>query len=130
LRQADAARSHYEEAVAIHRAEGDAVKLAHAVRHLADVHREQGRAGLAESCYDEALDLYGGDARTTPLELANAIRGLALVKDGAGEAEQASALWERAKDLYAAAEVQAGVAESSRRLAALAAAPDAPTNIA
>jgi tetratricopeptide (TPR) repeat protein len=107
---------HYEEAVAIYRAEGDPLRLAHAVRHLGDIHRNEGRADLAEPCYHEALDLYRSHERTPPLELANAIRGLALLKEHTGEAEQARSLWEEARDLYQTVNVKEGVDESSRRL--------------
>ena len=111
----------YEEAVVICRAEGDRLMLAHTVRHVGDIHREAGRAELAEPCYREALEIYRRNARTEALDLANAIRPLALLKDDAGEVEEAIRLWAEARDLYAAAEVEAGVSESSRRVDRLAA---------
>jgi tetratricopeptide (TPR) repeat protein len=120
LHRGQAALQHYEEAVALYRAEGDVLKLAHTVRHVGDIHRETGRSELAEPCYREALDLYRGHAGTSPLDLANTIRGLAILKSDAGEADAARALWEEARDLYAAVNVEAGVAESTRRLALLA----------
>lgn len=112
-----AARQHYEEAVAIYPTQGDPLKLAHTVRHVADILQDQGELDLAEPCYDEALKIYRADQRTPPLDLANAIRGLAILKHG--EAEQAKLLWTEARDLYASAGVQAGAAESSRRLGLL-----------
>jgi hypothetical protein len=42
------------------------------------------------------------------------------LKFDAGEAATARALWEEARDLYAAVKVEAGVAESKRRLGLLA----------
>jgi tetratricopeptide (TPR) repeat protein len=111
-----AALALYEEAVVICRAEGDHPQLAHTVRHVGDIHREAGRAGLAEPCYLEALEIYRSNARTEPLDLANAIRPLAILKDDAGEVEEAIRLWVEARDLYAAAEVEAGINESSRRV--------------
>ncbi|MGA9417350.1 MAG: hypothetical protein WBV60_21855, partial [Terriglobales bacterium] len=89
---------------------------AHTVRHVADIRREAARLDLAESCYHEALHLYRNHAATPPLDLANAIRGLAILKTDAGDAATAIALWEEARDLYAAVNVEAGVAESNRRL--------------
>jgi hypothetical protein len=74
---------------------------------------------LAEPCYHEALTIYRAHKETPPLDLANAIRGLALLKSNAGEVEEARALWAEARDLYAAVNVEAGVKESSRRLALL-----------
>ena len=121
LRCSDAAREHYEEAVAIYRSESNEMRLAHALRHLGDIHQEAGRRRLADTCYREALVLYRADERTHPLDLANAIRGLAILKDNIGDTEYAKTLWHEAKNLYQAAEVQEGVAESTRRLARLAA---------
>jgi tetratricopeptide (TPR) repeat protein len=117
--QGDAARPLYEEAVAIYREEGGALELAHAIRHLGDVHRHEGHAKLAEDCYLEALALYRNQQGTPPLDLANAIRPLAILKDDAGEVEEAKRLWEEARGLYAGVNVEAGVAESSARLARL-----------
>jgi hypothetical protein len=95
------------------------LRLAHTVRHVADIRREAGRPDLSESCYHEALNLYRNHAMTPPLDLANAIRGLAILKTDAGDTATARALWEEARDFYAAVNVEAGVAESSRRLALL-----------
>ena len=78
------------------------LRLAHTVRHVADIRREAGRPELSESCYHEALNLYRNHAMTPPLDLANAIRGLAILKTDAGDAAKARALWEEARDLYAA----------------------------
>jgi tetratricopeptide (TPR) repeat protein len=119
LHEIDAARGHYEEAVAIYREEGDALKLAHTIRHLGDILRHEEQRELAESCYREALDLYRAHAQTPPLDLANAIRGWAILKGDAGEVREARLLWEEARGLYSAVKVEAGVAESSRRLALL-----------
>jgi tetratricopeptide (TPR) repeat protein len=119
LHEIVAVREHYEEAVAIYRAEGDVLKLAHTVRHLGDIHRHEGHRGLAEPCYREALNLYRGDEHTPPLDLANTLRGFAILQDDVGEVEDARLLWTEARDLYSAVNVEAGVAESSRRLAIL-----------
>jgi tetratricopeptide (TPR) repeat protein len=111
----------YEEAVSICREEGDALLLAHTVRHLGDIHRDARRPGVAERCYVEAIAIYRSNEPTETLDLANAIRPLAMLKDEAGEVEEAKRLWAEARDFYAAADVQEGAAESSRRLARLAA---------
>ncbi|MGC2694715.1 MAG: tetratricopeptide repeat protein [Candidatus Angelobacter sp.] len=120
LGHADAALQHYGEAAAIYRNAADRLKLAHTIRHIGDIHRREGQPELAEPFYREALALYRADERTPPLDLANAIRGLAILKHAAAEIEEARALWEEARSLYTVANVKAGVAESSRRLALLA----------
>jgi tetratricopeptide (TPR) repeat protein len=120
LQNNSAARAHYEEAVAIYRTQDDALKLAHAIRHLGDIHRHEQHRELAESCYREALNLYRNHPQTPPLDLANALRGFGILQDDAGEVGEAKLLWTEARELYSACEVEAGVAESSRRLAVLA----------
>lgn len=120
LNQREAALKLYEEAAAIYRANGENLKLAHTVRHLGDIHREQGERVLADRRYREALELYRSDEETTPLELANTLRGFAILKGDMGEVENASALWHEARNLYAAANVEAGVTESSQQLTLLA----------
>ena len=116
----EAALQHYQEALALYRAEGDVLKIAHTVRHLGDVHRCEGRLTQAEQCYHEALNLYRNHPRTPLLDLANAIRPLAILKFDAGATDEARSLWEETRKLYTAVDVEAGVAESSRRLALLA----------
>ena len=120
LHRREVALQHYEEAVAIYRAEGDVLMLAHSIRHVADIHLDEGRAELAEPHYHEALNLYRSHEQTPPLDLANAIRGLAILTHDAGRTDEARLLWQEARDLYAVVNVEAGVAESSRRLALLA----------
>jgi tetratricopeptide (TPR) repeat protein len=115
----DAALQHYEEATAIYRQGSNPLRIAHTIRHVADIHQDEGRLGLAEPLYREALALYLSNQQTPPLDLANAIRGLALLTTSIGRSAEAKALWEEALSLYAAVGVDAGVAESSRRLALL-----------
>lgn len=116
----DAALQYYEEAAAIYRPAGDALKLAHTIRHIADIHRHAGRYELAEPGYVESLHLYRNLEKTPPLDLANALRGWALLKEATGKIKEARGLWQEARGLYADVHVQAGVAESSRRLDLLA----------
>jgi tetratricopeptide (TPR) repeat protein len=119
LGPSDAVRPLYEEAVSIYREEGSALDLAHTIRHLGDVYRHEGQAKLAEDCYLEALALYRNQETTPALDLANAIRPLAILRDDVGEVEEAQRLWEEARVLYARVNVEAGVQESSARLARL-----------
>jgi tetratricopeptide (TPR) repeat protein len=110
----------YLEAAALYRRHGDVQRIAHTIRHVADIYRQAGQAEAAEPHYREALTLYREDPRTSSLDLANTIRGLALLKSNASAQEDARRLWMEARDLYARADVQAGVVESSERLAVLA----------
>jgi tetratricopeptide (TPR) repeat protein len=102
----------YEEAVLVCREIGDLLLLAHTLRHLGDLHHDDGRDDLAEPLSAEALALYR-TSDAPPLDLANAFRSLAVIKDSAE-------LWEEAFHLYVATNVPPGVAESALRLAKLA----------
>lgn len=99
---------------------GDGLRLAHAVRHLADAYCYAGHTTLAEPCYEEALSIYRNRDDGKPLDVANALRGFAVLKDAAGDTEEAQRLWQDAHDLYASVDVPAGIAESAARLALLA----------
>ena len=119
LHHTDVALQHYEEVADIYRTVDIPLALAHAIRHVGDIHQEAGDLKLAEPCYFEALKIYRAHAETPPLDLANTIRGLALLKEALGERQEAKALWQEALDLYASVNVEDGVKESSRRLALL-----------
>lgn len=106
------ARKLYEQAAERYRSLDDPLALAHTIRHVADVYRQQGQRESAERCYDEALAIYRAHSESPPLDLANAIRGLALIRNQAP-------LWREARDLYAEVGVEAGVEECSRKLGTL-----------
>src|SRR5437870_8756217 len=80
-----AALALYEEAVALCRIEGDALMLAHTVRHVGDIHQEGGRDDLAESCYKEEFSFYGGVKKILRLDLAIPFLRFAFLKETAGE---------------------------------------------
>jgi tetratricopeptide (TPR) repeat protein len=120
LKNSHAALQYYREAVDILRSEPKQLRFAHAIRHLADILREDGSPKDAAVYYEEALKIYGEHAETPRLDLANALRGFALLKGGIGENEEAKSLWREARSLYQSVNVQAGVEESERRIAALA----------
>jgi tetratricopeptide (TPR) repeat protein len=119
LQHNDVALKLYQEAAAIYRTAGDPLALAHTVRHVGDILLVEGRHALAEPCYQEALTIYRGNEKTAPLDLANTIRGMAMLKQETRNVDEAKALWEEARTLYAQVNVEAGVAESSRRIAQL-----------
>lgn len=113
------ARKHYEDAVIICRTLNDELRLAHTIRHLGDILREQGELILSEPCYLEALEIYRNNEGTRLLDLANTVRGFALLKGENGETQEALALWLEAKELYARFKVHDGVTESDRYLSTL-----------
>ena len=108
------ARLCYEEAVGLFREVDEPLLLAHTIRHLGDVYLEQGRPDLAEPCYNEALGLYRSHEADSSLDLANAVRSLAVLRW-----EQTKMLWEEVRALYTSLTIEAGIQESTARLAAL-----------
>jgi tetratricopeptide (TPR) repeat protein len=112
----------YEEAVTIYRDrdQDQPLALAHTIRHVADILQDMGRGELADPAYREALAIYRAHPEASALDLANTIRGLAILSFDSGKNDEAKALWQEARELYGSANVQAGVNESSRRLALLA----------
>lgn len=114
--QADRAGGLLEEAVAAARETGDALRVAHAVRHLGQVRHRQRRWDQAKACYREALDLYEKGDDTSPLDHANALRPMALLLEDRGDADAAVDVWREAARLYRAAGVAAGVEECEARM--------------
>lgn len=112
----EAARSLYEEAVLLCRAEGHAVLLAHTLRHLGDVHRQTGRLDAAERCCDEALSIYRDETRRRPLAVADTIRSMALLREAQDAPGEAKGLWEEARSLYTDVGVQEGINECCAHL--------------
>lgn len=118
LGNAGAALACYAEAAAVQRALGDADRVAHNLRHMADIHADAGGYDAALPLYEEALAVYRAQTATTPLDLANALRGMAVAVEVLQGREAARALWGEARDLYRGESIEAGVRECERRLAA------------
>lgn len=106
----------YVEAVAVARECDDPLQLAHAVRHLGDVHRHAGSPEAAHACYDEALTLYRNADAPPTLDVANAVRPMAILQADLGNTGEALALWRKARDLYATVDIAEGVEEAERWL--------------
>jgi tetratricopeptide (TPR) repeat protein len=116
LKNNEAALLHYAEAAEIYRKLDKPQRVAHTVRHVADILRHEKRFQDAKRDYDEALSIYRSHPETKSLDLANAIRGLALTEGELGDVPAARRLWQEARTLYEAVSVQAGVDESDEQL--------------
>jgi tetratricopeptide (TPR) repeat protein len=119
LRELDSAEEHYRASAEIYRGLDMPLKTAHTLRHAADIQRERGTRNEPERLYAEALEIYRSHPETPPLDLGNAIRGYALLKEDTGDRVQALALWREVKDLYELVGIDAGIAESRRRIGLL-----------
>jgi tetratricopeptide (TPR) repeat protein len=109
----------YQSAATIYRERNEPLALAHTVRHVGDIQTERGDLAAAEPCFVEALSIYRSHPETKPLDLANAIRGYAVLKQNTGQKAESKLLWQEARELYRALNIEAGVAESTRRIDAL-----------
>ncbi len=105
-----------EQSVANYKKTGIPAKMAHSIRHLADLKRELGLAKEAVQNYRGAVEIYREQGDTSPGNLANALRGFALTLELVGEEEEAKAVWQEAKELYQACGLQAGVDEALQHI--------------
>lgn len=112
----EAERSYVEAANLCRRENVGELTTAHVIRHLGDVTCELGRFGMAQTHYEEALDLYREIEDVPPGMLANAIRPLARLYDRLDAHAEAIDCWREARDLYQRAHVKSGFEECTRRL--------------
>ena len=111
-----ASAHHYHNAVVLYRQLEQPERLAYALRHEAEVLREDGKSAEAEELFKEAETIYRGFGDKAALDLANTLRGLALVNEAEGRKDGARKFWREARELYAKCRVEAGVAECDRKL--------------
>ena len=106
---------HYERAAELARSAKDKHSLAHALRHISDIVREQGEVERALATSVEVVALYRAHGGSV-LELANALRVNALALQATGRPDAAMSLWVEVRRLYNDADVEAGVEECDRYL--------------
>jgi len=107
----------YSAAVEALRATDAPLRLAHTIRHVADIQTSMGHLAEAEASYAQALAIYRDDPATGTLDLGNTLRGYALLREQTGDQAAAHAMWSETLELYRKVGVQAGVDEAERRLA-------------
>ncbi len=99
-----------------YRAAGDPQRIAHSMRHVADLERRSGRHASAARLYEEALDIYRGSDQTSALNLANLLRGYALALQETQQIAEATNCWKEARDLYDQLSISEGVHEADHML--------------
>ncbi|HEX4750660.1 MAG TPA: tetratricopeptide repeat protein [Bryobacteraceae bacterium] len=92
------------------------LRLAHTVRHVADILREVHEPQQARVHYEEALAIYRQHPEASGLDVANCLRGYGLALEELANNEAAADSWREAKRLYEDAGTEAGVRESEARL--------------
>jgi tetratricopeptide (TPR) repeat protein len=113
----EASGHHYANAAILYRQIGPPERLAYALRHEADVLREECKPADAEHLFLEAETLYRQLGEDATLDLANTLRGLALVNQALMKPDASRARWLEARALYAQRNIEAGVAECDKQLA-------------
>jgi tetratricopeptide (TPR) repeat protein len=113
------ARQYYIDAAKLHREEGSILAYAHAIRHVADIHREEKNPASAKPLYEEVLEIYRSNLDTKLLDLANTVRPYALLIEEEGDFVRALTLWEEARNLYRSLRIDQGVTECSRHISHL-----------
>ena len=106
----------YEEAIDLYRHLGKNLAIAHCLRHLGDIERENGDVLKAETQLLAALDIYRDLATEETLAIANTCRPLALLNEALGRTDKAMAFWSEALAHYSEAGVEAGIAECRTHL--------------
>jgi len=109
----------YERAAALARVANDTGQLAHAQRHVGDLHRELGQNRAAEAAASEAVAVYRQHDGNASLDLANALRVLALAQESLRQLAKADGSWREARSLYEAVGVLPGVHECDEHIARL-----------
>ena len=105
------ALKHYAEGAGLLREHNDFFAYAHAIRHVADIYRQQTKFLEAKALYEEALEIYRSSLDTKLLDLANTVRPYVLLNEELGNLESAGELWSEARNLYASLRIHEGVAE-------------------
>ncbi len=106
----------YEEAIECYRHLGRNLAIAHCLRHLGDIQRENGDISKAETHLLSALDIYRDLPTKESLAIANTLRPLALLNEALGRMDRAMAFWSEALAYYSEAKVEAGIAECRAHL--------------
>jgi tetratricopeptide (TPR) repeat protein len=117
LKQNQPAVSHYRSAAELYRVRNESMKVAHAVRHVADILREMGKLDEAEPFTMEAITIYRSQEPLPRMSLANALRVAALLKEEEQTPDEALRFWTEAKELYEFEGIHAGTAESELHIA-------------
>lgn len=110
------ARATYGMAATKARDSGHPGLLAHALRHICELDRKDGKSDHAMVTGREAVAIYRSMPEASPLDLANALRVTALAMEASMKPGDATSLWQEAEMLYAEAGVGEGVAECGRHL--------------
>ena len=131
LMQLEYDRNDYEQALSFnaisvthYRQDGDADRIAHSLRHRADLLRQIGNVESSLEHYAESIRIYRDNLETSEIDLANALRGYALILQLKGDLLKAIDIWKETMDLYEVVGINAGVEEAEEMIRQLTDDPD------
>ena len=94
-------------------------KIAHSIRHRADLQKALGQFENAESNYLKAIRIYKEQLQAFNGNLANALRGYALVLEKRKRFKKAIMVWEEIKAIYAKHQFSEGTIEANHKISQL-----------
>lgn len=93
-----------------------AEKMAHALRHVADIRRDLGDREGSERDYRAAIEMYRNLDPAPAHSLANALRGFAMLLERSEKRDEALRAFEEAHRLYVQVDNAPGIEEMGRRV--------------
>ncbi len=110
-------KQHYYQAFNIYKKLGSKDKMAHTLRHIADIQSSTDDYENAEANYEDVIQYYR--KTESSLNLANALRGYALHKEQRKSLQEARKLWNEASYLYQKFGITDGVDECQDHIKSL-----------
>ena len=105
---------HYRDLLEYERENSRPLGAAHALRHLGNIHQDEGRIDEAEECYSQALEIYRTNHGESKMALANTLRAFALLKNQQDKKQESLSLWKEARIIYEENHVKEGIKECNR----------------
>ncbi len=110
-----AALSQFRKSLMYYEKGNDVNKIAHSMRHNADLESELGNLAESEYLYRKSIDLYRS-IEVNPGDLANTLRGFGILLEKLGSTEETIVVWKETKALYQECELKEGVDEAQSKL--------------
>ncbi len=106
------------QSIAYYNQSKDRNKIAHSVRHLADLLFRKEEFAEAKLNYGNSITIYR-ELNASKGDLANALRGYAILLEKLREEEEAIRVWQEVRELYDSINLKGGVEEANTRLNSL-----------
>lgn len=112
----ESAINHSNKSVEHYSKANDPDRLAHSLRHNADILRKLGKLKESEINYLTSLELYNAIENMHPGDLANAYQGLALLREKMNSKDEAIKLWQKVKTIYTKTQYNDGIDYSNKMI--------------